>query len=99
MGGYIYIIMDNTYIALKKILNMMVPEKYPIVLSIKVIDDSYENYYDKKYTSYTVYLGVSYGTLKDTISSDIREYVRDVSRYVLKGDESLKIMFSTANLS
>ena len=35
--------MDNTYIALKKILNMMVPEKYPIVLSIKVIDDSYEN--------------------------------------------------------
>ena len=96
MGGYIYIIMDNTYIALKKILNMMVPEKYPIVLSIKVIDDSYENYNHKKYI---VYLGVSYGTLKDTISSDIREYVRDVSRYVLKGDESLKIMFSTADLS
>jgi hypothetical protein len=89
--------MDNTYIALKKILNMMVPEKYPIVLSIKVIDDSYENYNNHK--KYTVYLGVSYGALKDTISSDIREYVRDVSRYVLKGDESLKIMFGNTDLS
>ena len=88
--------MDNTHIALKKILNMMVPEKYPIVSSIKVIDDSYENSYHRKYI---VYLGVSYGALKDTISSDIREYVRDVSRYVLKGDESLKIMFSNTDLS
>jgi len=88
--------MDNTYIALKKILNIMVPEKYPMVLDIQVIDDS-DEYHNLE--RYTVYLGVSYNALKDTISSDIREYVRDVSRYVLKGNESLKIMFGNTDLS
>jgi len=96
-GEYIFTIMDNTYIALKKILNMMVPEKYPMVSDIKVIDDS-DEYHNLE--RYTVYLGVSYNALKNTIhSSDIREYVRDVSRYVLKGNESLKIMFGNTDLS
>ena len=29
--------MDNTYISLKKILNIMIPEKYPMVSDIKVV--------------------------------------------------------------
>ena len=87
--------MDNTYIALKKILNMMVPEKYPIVLSIKVIDDSYE-YHNS--TKYNIYLGVSPDELETLRSSDVRDYIEDVSRYVLKGNETLRIVFYNPEL-
>jgi len=80
--------MDNTYIALKKILNMMVPQKYAMVLDIQVIDDSY--YYVK---NYIIYLGVVPNDLELLRSSDIREYVKDVSRYVLKGHENIQIIF------
>ena len=82
--------MDNTHIALKKILNMMVPKKYPVVLDIKVIDDSYE-YNDIE--KYTVFLGINYNEYDRNSGSDIREYVREVSSYVLQGDETLKILF------
>ena len=82
--------MDNTYIALKKILNIMVPEKYPMVTSIKVIDDSYE--YDNR-TNYLIYLGVSPEELERLRSSDVRDYIEDVSRYVLEGNETLRIVF------
>ena len=87
--------MDNTYIALKKILNIMVPEKYPMVTSIKVIDDSYE-YHNS--TKYNIYLGVSPDDLETLRSSDVRDYVEDVSRYVLKGDEALGIVFFNPDL-
>jgi len=82
--------MDNTYIALKKILNVMVPEKYPMVSDIKVIDDSYE--YDNS-TNYLIYLGVSPNELEELISSDVRDYIENVSRYVLNGNETLRIIF------
>ena len=36
--------MDNTYISLKKILNIMIPEKYPMVSDIKVFE--YSHLYD-----------------------------------------------------
>ncbi len=87
--------MDNTYIALKKILNMMVPEKYPMVSDIKVIDDSYE--YDNS-TKYIIYLGVSPEELETLKNSDIRDYVRDVANYVLKGNETLRIIFYNPEL-
>ena len=87
---YIYTIMDNTYIALKKILNIMVPEKYPMVSGVKVIDDSHE--YDNS-TNYLIYLGVSPDELERLSNSDVREYIEDVSRYVLNGNESLRIIF------
>ena len=82
--------MDNTYIALKKILNMMIPQKYPMVSDIKVIDDSYE--YDNS-TNYLIYLGVTPDELETLRNSDVRDYVEEVSRYVLKGDETLRIIF------
>jgi len=82
--------MDNTYIALKKILNIMVPEKYPMVLDIEVIDDSYE--YDNS-TNYLIYLGVSPNELEELSSSDVRDYIENVSRYVLNGNETLRIIF------
>ncbi len=87
--------MDNTYIALKKILNMMVPEKYPMVSDIKVIDDSYE--YDNS-TKYIIYLGVIPEELETLKNSDIRDYVRDVANYVLKGNETLRIIFYNPEL-
>jgi hypothetical protein len=93
--GYIYTIMDNTHIALKKILNMMVPKKYPMVSRIQVIDDSYE--YDNG-INYLIYLGVSPEELERLRSSDVRDYVRDVSIYVLKGDETLRVVFFNPEL-
>ena len=84
--------MDNTYIALKKILNIMVPEKYPMVSDIKVIDDSNDN------PNYIIYLGVSPDELDRLHRSDIRDYVREVSSYVLKGDEALGIIFYNPEL-
>jgi hypothetical protein len=87
--------MDNTYIALKKILNIMVPEKYPMVSDIKVIDDSYE--YDNR-TNYLIYLGVSPEELERLRSSDVRDYIEDVSRYVLEGNETLRIIFYNPDL-
>ena len=87
--------MDNTYIALKKILNMMVPEKYPMVSDIKVIDDSYE-YHNS--TKYNIYLGVSPDELETLRNSDVRDYVRDVANYVLKGDETMRIVFFNPEL-
>ena len=87
--------MDNTDIALKKILNIMVPEKYPMVSDIKIIDDSYE--YDNR-TNYLIYLGVSPEELERLRSSDVRDYVEDVSRYVLKGNETMRIVFFNPDL-
>ena len=92
---YIYTIMDNTYIALKKILNIMVPEKYPIVSGIKVIDDSYEYHNSIKYN---IYLGVIPDELETLSNLDVREYIEDVSRYVLNGNESLRIIFYNPEL-
>ena len=87
--------MDNTYIALKKILNMMVPEKYPMVSRIQVIDDSSE--YDNG-INYLIYLGVSPEELERLRSSDVRDYIEEVSRYVLKGDETLRVVFFNPEL-
>ena len=80
----------------------MVPEKYPMVSDIKVIDDSHE-YYDDSYkyhnsTKYNIYLGVIPDELETLRSSDIRDYVEDVSRYVLKGNETLRIVFFNPDL-
>ena len=95
MAGDIFTIMDNTYIALKKILNIMVPEKYPMVSGIRVIDDSYE-YHNS--TKYNIYLGVVPDELETLRNSDVRDYVEEVSRYVLKGDETLRIVFYNPEL-
>jgi len=89
-GGYIFTIMDNTYIALKKILNIMVPEKYPMVSRIQVIDDSSEY---SNGINYLIYLGVGPEELERLRSSDVRDYIEEVSRYVLKGDETLRVVF------
>lgn len=87
--------MDNTYIALKKILNIMVPEKFPMVTSINVIDDSNEYHNIEKYT---IFLGVSPDELERLRSSDVRDYIEDVSRYVLNGNETLRILFFNPDL-
>jgi hypothetical protein len=82
--------MDNTYISLKKILNIMIPEKYPMVSDIKVFEDSH--LYDNG-NNFRIYLGVEYKDLEKMMPSEVRDYVRDISKYVLKGHETLQIVF------
>ena len=77
--------MDYTYVALKKVLTTMLSEKYPMMSDVKVIDDS-DSYIN--HNNFKIYLGVKYGDLyghnnENDISSDIREYVREISKYVV----------------
>ena len=86
----IFIIVKNTYISLKKILTMMVPEKFPMVSDIKVIDDS--NPYGN-HNNFRIYLGVTYNDLygannENDISSDIRNYVIQISKYITGSDNT-----------
>ena len=73
----------------------MVPEKYPMVSDIGVIDDSYS--YDNV-KNYIIYLGVIPEELERLRSSDVRDYIEEVSRYVLKGDETLRVIFFNPDL-
>jgi ribosomal protein L36 len=56
----------------------------------KIQGEKYE-YNDIK--KYLIYLGVGPEELERLRSSDVRDYVKDVSRYVLKGNETLRIVF------
>jgi hypothetical protein len=38
-------------------------------------------------------LGVEYKDLETMMPSDVRDYVKDISKYVLKGNETLQIVF------
>jgi hypothetical protein len=38
-------------------------------------------------------LGVEYKDLEKMMPSEVRDYVRDISKYVLKGHETLQIVF------
>jgi len=73
----------------------MVPEKYPMVSRIQVIDDS--NEYNNG-INYLIYLGVIPEELERLRSSDVRDYIEEVSRYVLKGDETLRVVFFNPDL-
>ena len=92
--------MDYTYVALKKILTTMVSEKYPMISDIKVIDDSFLN---SNLKNFKIYLGVKYGDLygynnENDISSDIREYVKNISKYVTGGNNTaISITFFDPN--
>ena len=72
----------------------MVPEKYPMVLDIKVFEDS-DPYNNRN--NYRIYLGVKYADLEGMDSSEVRDYVKEISKYVLKGNESLQIVFFDPN--
>ena len=85
--------MNYTYVALKKILNELVPEKYPVISKINVIDDSYDvgDYVTHKYK---VFLGVNPSDFKSFDNDDVRNYVRSVSKYVLGDNETIhQILF------
>jgi hypothetical protein len=96
----VFIFMDYTYITLKKILTTMVSEKYPMISDIKVIDDSFLN---SNFKNFKIYLGVKYGDLygynnENDISSDIREYVKNISKYVTGGNNTtISITFFDPN--
>ncbi len=81
--------MNYTYVALKKILNELVPEQYPEISGIKVVDDDWDNIH-----KYKVFLGVKYGDLSKLDTDDVRDYVKQISKYVLGHNESIyQILF------
>jgi hypothetical protein len=72
----------------------MLPEKYPKVLDIKVFE-GYDGYGIDNH--FRIYLGVKYADLEEMDSSEVRDYVKEISKYVLKGNESLQIVFFDPN--
>jgi hypothetical protein len=79
--------MNYTYVALKKILNELIPEKYPVISNIKIIDDSYTFEDSHKYK---VFLGVRPNDISAFDNDDVRDYVRHVSKYVLGDNETIQ---------
>ena len=76
--------MNNTRIALRKILNKMLSEKYPDISGIQVTDE------DWGYTNqYKVFLGVKYNVLSKLNSDEVRDYVIQISKYILGSNESI----------
>jgi hypothetical protein len=65
----------------------LVPEKYPVISNIKIIDDSYTFEDSHKYK---VFLGVSPNDISAFDNDDVRDYVRHVSKYVLGDNETIQ---------
>ena len=81
--------MNYTYVALKKILNELIPEKYPVISGISVIDDEWDDTH-----RYKIFLGVRPADISKFDNDDVRDYVRNVSKYVLGDNESIyQILF------
>jgi hypothetical protein len=76
--------MNNTRIAIRKILNKMLSEKYPDISGIQVTDE------DWGYThQYKVFLGVKYNVLSKLNADEVRDYVIQISKYILGSNESI----------
>jgi len=81
--------MNNTRIALKKILNELFSERYPDISGIQVVDDDYNDIH-----KYKIFLGVKYGDLSKLNTDEVRDYVKQISKYVLGHNESIyQILF------
>ena len=80
--------MNYTYVALKKILNELIPEKYPVISNIRIIDDSYGDYEDGH--KYKIFLGVRPNDISAFDNDEVRDYVRHVSKYVLGDNETIQ---------
>ena len=80
--------MNYTYVALKKILNELVPEKYPVISIITIIDDSYCDGDDGH--KYKIFLGVRPNDISAFDNDEVRDYVRHVSKYVLGDNETIQ---------
>ena len=76
--------MNYTYVALKKILNELVPEKYPGISGIKVVDDEWNDTH-----KYKVFLGFRPEDTDVFARQDARDYVKQISKYVLGNNETL----------
>jgi hypothetical protein len=76
--------LNYTYVALKKILNELVPEQYPTVSNIRIIDDESDDIH-----KYRVFLGVRPNDLHKIDGDEIREYVESISKYVLGSNETI----------
>ena len=88
--------MNHTYIALKKILNELVPKEYPGISDIKVVDDEWGGIH-----KYKIFLGVKPEYFNEHNSLDIRDYVNRISKYVLGKYETIGqiLFYNSENIS
>ena len=49
--------------------------------------------FNSNVSNFRIYLWVEYKDLETMMPSDVRDYVKDISKYVLKGNETLQIVF------
>ena len=67
----------------------MLSEEYPDISSVQVVDDDWDNIH-----KYKVFLGVKPADISKFDNDDVRDYVRNVSKYVLGDNESIyQILF------
>jgi hypothetical protein len=80
--------------SLEKFIKQMVMKKYSFVKNVRVIEDTF---YDKFY--YKVFVGAKYNDLflEEGKSDEIKDYVKNLSKYILSTDEEVtQIVFYDA---
>jgi hypothetical protein len=72
--------------SLEKFIELMVKKKYPFVKRVRVIED---NFYDKVF--FKVFVGAKYDDLflEGGKSKEIKDYVKNLSKYILSKDEEV----------
>jgi hypothetical protein len=72
--------------SLEKFIKQMVMKKYSFVKNVRVIEDTF---YDKFY--YKVFVGAKYDDLflEGGKSNEIKDYVKNLSKYILSKDEEV----------
>ena len=87
--------MNHTYDALKKILNELVPEQYPDISGIIVVEDEWDGTH-----KYKIFLGIEPEKFEFS-TSDVRDYVKQISKYVLGNNETISqiLFYNSENIS
>jgi hypothetical protein len=72
--------------SLEKFIEQMVMKKYPFVKNIRVIED---DFYHKLF--FKVFVGAKYNDLflEEGKSDEIKDYVKNLSKYILSKDEEV----------
>ena len=88
--------MSHTVIALKKILNELVPKEYPGISGINVVDDEWGGIH-----KYKIFLGAKPADYNKFDKDNVRDYVNRISKYVLGKYENIGqiLFYNSENIS
>lgn len=64
----------------------MIPKKYPEVLDIAIVDEAFGD----KHHIYKIFLGVETEDLKKLNRNEVRDYVKQISKYILDYNENIE---------